>query len=80
MMRPPEVERVNAYHDAHGRAWGVIEGAGMEDGDRWTSPPLMSFEEACKYRASHYDPDERDSLSVMVARWDREGEFWSYDY
>lgn len=80
MMRPPEVEQVNAFYDAHGRAWGVIEGAGMEDGDRWISPPLMRFEEACKYRASHYDHDERDSLSVMVARWDRDGEFWSYDY
>jgi len=71
--------RVNAYHDEHGQAWGVIENAGYER-ERDTGGLYGSFGEAVKARAKGYDADEVERLHVDIARWDRDGEFWSYDH
>lgn len=80
-MSPQEgIARANAFHDAHGRLWGVIELPGMEDGDRWTGACYATFEEAVSAKRADYDADDIEALSPGVARWDRDGEFWTYDY
>lgn len=79
-MTADQIARANAFYDAHGALWGLIEGAGMANGDRWTGACYRSHLDAHKDKLADYDPDEAERLSVDIARWDREGEFWTYDY
>lgn len=71
---------INAFHDAHGAAWGVIEQPGMENGDRFTGCLYATYDAAVKAKLADYRPDEIESLTPDVARWDRQEGFWSFDH
>lgn len=75
-----ETLSINAFHDETGAAWGVIEEPGMEGGDRFTGQLHATYDAAVKAKLADYRPDEIERLKPDVARWDREGGFWSYDH
>lgn len=70
--------RINAFHDGAGQCFGIIEYAGW-DCEKHTGALFKSSRDAWAYVSKHYDDDEVESLGVDVGRWDREGEFWTYD-
>ncbi|WP_338578663.1 hypothetical protein V8J38_16805 (plasmid) [Brevundimonas olei] len=80
-----KLARTRAFNTKHGQAWAVIEGAGMEGGDRHVGRLYKTFGEAFAARAKDYEPSELDRessscLHVAIARWDAAGDFWTYDY
>ena len=79
-MTPAEIARANAFYDAHGALWGIIQGAGLHNGDRWTGGCYATHLEAHKDKRADWDREEAERLGIDIARWDREGEFWTYDY
>lgn len=71
--------RINAFYDKYGACWGVIAYSGQED-EKHDGGLYATMREASEARAGGYDPDEIEDMDVCIARWDREGEFWTYDY
>jgi hypothetical protein len=76
---PAALEKVRAFHAAHGEAWGIIEESGRER-ERHTGGLFERYTQADDYKRRLYDPEEIESLAVDVARWDAAGEFWTYDF
>lgn len=76
---PATLAAVRRCHAEHGEAWGVIEESGR-DAEHHIGGAFRSLTEAVDYRTAHYDPPEREQLAVCIARWEPDGEFWSYDY
>lgn len=76
---PGTEARINAFYDQHGNAWGIIEESGMER-EHHTGALFATLGAAHDYKVKQYDADEVESMNVALARWDREGEFWTYDY
>jgi hypothetical protein len=74
-----DLDKVRRFQAAHGEAWGLIEESGMER-EHHTGAVFATFREAVDYRAKQYDPDEIEAMHVDVARWDAQGEFWTYDF
>lgn len=60
--------------------WAVIEEAGM-DRETVRRDDFTDMSEAIRWMNRTYPSAlEREVLHVDVAKWDAEGEFWSYDY
>jgi hypothetical protein len=74
-----KLARINAFFDEKGSAWGLIEQSGRE-GEHHSGALFLTYREALDYRDRHYDRDEIEDMPVSVARWDRQGEFWTYDF
>ena len=72
-------ERIEMFRTEHGAAYGIVEFAGW-DREKHTGGLFARASDAWAYVNTHYDPDEVESLGVDVARWEPEGEFWSYDF
>ncbi|MFN4296960.1 MAG: hypothetical protein ACK4FB_08960 [Brevundimonas sp.] len=79
MTHETQTARITAFADTNGEAWGIIEFAG-HDGERHTGALFRTHSEAVKDGLSDYEADERESLHVHVARWDRANGFWTYDH
>lgn len=84
-MTENEITRINAFFDQQGSAWAIIEGAGMAFGDKPTGAIHKTYAEASEAKAQGYEPEELDPehpacLHVAIARWDRQGQFWTYDF
>lgn len=76
---PDSVTRIEAFRREHGEAYGIIEFSG-QDREKHTGGLFEDANAAWRYVRKHYDADEVESLGVDVARWDSDGQFWSYDH
>lgn len=73
------LELVRRFHSRHGEAWGLIEQSGRDD-EHHIGSVLPSYASAIADRRRRYEADEIEDLAVSVARWEPDGEFWSYDF
>lgn len=74
-----KLARARAFYAKHGRAWAIIEGAGMEGGDRECGL-FVNYSVAAESKALRYEPGEAEALSVAIAKWDAEADGWTYDH
>lgn len=74
-----KLARARAFYAKHGRAWAIIEGAGMEGGDRECGL-FANYSVAADAKAQRYQPGEAEALKVDIAKWDDEADAWTYDH